>query len=97
MQAWEAWNAWKLRTFLLMGLTFIILNHANEHVLRLGIPHGLDLYLIVASFYFSLSPQKRVATSGQKMFVFLFFPGAFVTTLVPLYAALLSVARYLHS
>lgn len=97
MQAWEAWNAWKLRTFLLMGLTFIILNHANAQVLSLGIPRGLDLYLIIASFYFSLRPQTRVEKTTQKVLIFLFFPGAFVATLVPLYAALLSVARYLHS
>lgn len=96
MEAWEAWNAWKLRTFLLMGLTFIILDHANEGILSLGIPHGLDVYLIVSGFYFSLNPQKRVERLLQKCFVYLFFPGAFVATLVPLYAALLSVARYMR-
>lgn len=96
MLAWDAWNAWKLRTFLLMGLTFIILDNAGQGILNLGIPRGVDFYLIAASFYFALSPQKRVEKIFRKALVFLFFPGAFVATLVPLYAALLSVARYMQ-
>jgi hypothetical protein len=94
MQEWEAWNAWKLRIFLLLGLALIVFDNVSEGQLSLGVPRGLALYLIASSLYFAINPQKRVEKAVRRALVYSFFPGAFVTTLVPLYTVLLSIARY---
>jgi len=86
MLTWDLWNAWKLRVFLLGGLAVIAMNMLTDGILDLDISVWLSLYLLISGFYFALNPQDRVATRWQERFVRLLFPGAFVTTLLPLYA-----------
>jgi hypothetical protein len=86
MLTWELWNAWKLRVFLLGGLAVIAMNLLTDGILDLDISVWLSLYLLISGFYFALNPQDRVATRWQEWLVRLLFPGAFVTTLLPLYA-----------
>ena len=88
-------NAWRLRALLIGGLVLIVTDSVSEGRLQLGIPRGLDIYLIVSGFYFALDPQKRIEKRRQELLVLLLFPGAFVAALFPLYALLLFVARYL--
>jgi hypothetical protein len=93
MYTW--WNAWKLRTFLIGGLLLIIVDNVSKGGLNLGVLRGLDVYLIVSSFYFALDPQARIEKRRQEVLVFLLFPGAFVASLIPLYALLLWIATYM--
>jgi len=86
MLTWDLWNAWKLRVFLIGGLAVIAMNLLTDGVLDLDISVWLSLYLLISGLYFVISPQDRVATRWQERFVRLLFPGAFVTTLLPLYA-----------
>ena len=86
MLTWDLWNAWKLRVFLIGGLAVIAMNLLTDGVLDLDISVWLSLYLFISGLYFVISPQDRVATRWQERFVRLLFPGAFVTTLLPLYA-----------
>jgi len=86
MLTWDLWNAWKLRVFLIGGLAVIAMNLLTDGILDLDISVWLSLYLLISGLYFVISPQDRVATRWQERFVRLLFPGAFVTTLLPLYA-----------
>jgi hypothetical protein len=88
------WNAWKLRAFLIGGLLLIIVDNVSKGGLNLGVPRGLDIYLIVSSFYFALDPQARIERRLQEVLVFLLFPGAFVASLIPLCALLMLIAKY---
>lgn len=88
-------NAWRLRALLLCGLVLIVTDGVSEGRLQLGVPRGIDIYLIVSGFYFALDLQKRIEKRRQELLALLFFPGAFVASLIPLYALLLFVARYM--
>ena len=90
----QTWNMWKLQALLMGGLMLIAADYISGGGLTLGIPKGLDVYLIISSFYFALDPQTRIQKRRQELLVLLLFPGAFVTVLLPLYALLLILARY---
>jgi len=93
MLTWDVWNAWKWRVFLIGGLVVIAINLLSDGILDLDISVGLSIYLFISGLYFAINPQERVATRWQARFVRLLFPGAFVTTLLPLYAIALFLAR----
>jgi hypothetical protein len=89
----DLWNAWKLRAFLIGGLVVIALNLLSDKILDFDISVWLSIYLFISGGYFALDPQDRVATRWQVRLVRLLFPGAFVTTLLPIYALALLLAR----
>ncbi len=89
----DLWNAWKLRAFLIGGLVVIAINLLSDGILDFNIPVELNIYLLISGFYFVINPQDRVATRWQERLVHLLFPGAFVTTLLPIYALALLLAR----
>ena len=93
MLNWDLWNAWKLRAFLIGGLAVIAINLLSEGVLDFNAPVELNIYLFISGLYFVASPQSRVATRWQERLVRLLFPGAFVTTLLPIYALALFLVR----
>jgi hypothetical protein len=93
MLTWDLWNAWKLRVFLIGGLVVIALNLLSDKILDLDISVWLSIYLFISGVYFALDPQDRVATRWQVRLVRLLFPGALVTTLLPIYALALLLAR----
>ena len=93
MLTWDVWNAWKWRVFLIGGLVVIAINLLSDGILDLDISVGLSIYLLISGLYFAISPQDRVATRWQARLVRLLFPGAFVTTLLPLYALALFLIR----
>ncbi len=82
------WEVWKLRFFLLSGLLLLLIDAVNEQMLGMRIPNILALYLVVASFYFAIDPQKRFFHYREQVLLFCLFPGAFVTALLPLYTLL---------
>ena len=90
----HTWETWKLRALLIGGLLLALGDHVSGQSLNLGIPRGVDAYLIVSSFYFALDPQGRVEKWRQEVLLFLLFPGAFVTALVPFYTLLLFTVRW---
>jgi hypothetical protein len=89
----HTWDTWKLRALLLSGLFFLLLDYLTDNIMDLGIPRGLDLYLVIASFYFTLDPQRRIEKRMEEWLLFLLFPGAFATVLLPLYTLLLFMLR----
>jgi len=93
MLSWDLWNAWKMRAFLLAGLLIIATDLLGEGMIDPAVPTWLNIYLLVASSYFIINIQNRVATRWQERLVRLLFPGAFVTTLLPIYALALFLAR----
>ncbi|HJY85942.1 MAG TPA: hypothetical protein VKE24_03815 [Candidatus Acidoferrales bacterium] len=93
MLTWDLWNAWKLRVFLIGGLAVIAMNLLTDGVLDLDISVWLSIYLFISGLYFAIDPQDRVVTRWQEWLVRLLFPGAFVTTLLPLYALALFLIR----
>ena len=93
MLNWDPWNAWKIRAFLIGGLAVIATDLLSDGILDLGGSTGLNIYLFVSGFYFAINPQDRVATRWQARLVRLLFPGAFITTLLPIYALVLFLAR----
>jgi hypothetical protein len=84
-------EAWKLRILLLGGLFVLLLAAMNESMLGIPIPPGLAAYLTIASGYFALDPQHRIEKSREQVLLVVFFPGAFVTAMLPFYS-LLSLA-----
>jgi hypothetical protein len=93
MLNWDLWNAWRLRAFLIGGLAVIATDLLSDGILDLGGSTGLNIYLFISGLYFVASPQSRVATRWQERLVRLLFPGAFVTTLLPIYALALFLIR----
>jgi hypothetical protein len=91
-----AWNNWMLRVYLMGGMALIAFDGTNRN-LGLGVLRGLDVYLILAGFYFLFNSQRRVEKRWQEIVALASFPGAFVASLFPLYTALLLIARYFHS
>jgi hypothetical protein len=85
----HTWNAWQLRGLLLSGLSFLLLDHLTDNIFDLGVPRGLDIYLMIASFYFALDPQRRIERRMEEWLLLSLFPGAFATIFLPLYAILL--------
>jgi hypothetical protein len=93
MLTWDLWDAWKLRVFLIGGLVTIAIDMLSDGILDLDISVWLSIYLFISGFYFAISPQDRVATRWQVRLVRLLFPGALVTTLLPIYAIVLFLAQ----
>ncbi len=93
MLTWDVWNAWKWRVFLIGGLVVITINLLSDGILDFDAPVELNIYLFISGLYFAINPQDRVATRWQERLVRLLFPGAFVTTLLPIYAIALFLAR----
>ena len=93
MLSWELWNLWQLRAFLICGLAVIATDWLSDGILDLGSPTSLNIYLFISGLYFAASPQSRVATRRQEQLVRFLFPGAFVTTLLPIYALVLFLIR----
>ena len=87
----RALEAWKLRGLLLGGLFILLLSAVNESILGIPISPSLAAYLTIASGYFALDPQRRIEKSREQIFLMVFFPGAFVTAMLPFYS-LLSLA-----
>jgi hypothetical protein len=87
----RVFEAWKLRVLLFGGLFVLLLAVVNEEIFGLPIPPGLAAYLTIASGYFALDPQQRIEKSREQVLLAVFFPGAFVTALLPFYS-LLSLA-----
>ena len=79
--------------FLISGLIVIVINLLSDGILDLDLSVWLSIYLLVSGFYFVLSPQDRVATRWQVRLVKIFFPGAFITTLLPIYTLMLFLAK----
>src|SRR6266849_58072 len=93
MLTWDVWNAWKWRVFLIGGLVVIAINLLSDGILDLDISVGLSIYLLISGLYFAINPQERVTTRSQERLVRVLLPGAFVTTLLPIYAIVLFLAR----
>lgn len=87
----RALEAWKLRLLLFGGLCVLLLAAVNESLLGIPISPPLAAYLTIASGYFALNPQRRVEKSREQVLLAVFFPGAFVTAMLPFYS-LLSLA-----
>ena len=94
MLTWDVWNAWKLRALLIGGLMLVVVDNVSGGSLNLGFPRGLEVYLIISSFYFVLDPQGRIEKRRQELLVLFLFPGAFVAAFVPMYAIFLFFMRY---
>lgn len=87
----RAFEAWKLQALLVGGLFILFLAAVNESILGIPISPGLAAYLTIASGYFALNPQQRIEKSRGQILLAVFFPGAFVTAMLPFYS-LLSLA-----
>jgi len=85
----RAVEAWKLRALLGSGLVILFINSFGDALLGMAIPHGLDFYLTIASCYFAMNPQRRAERKRDEVLTSLFFPGAFVTALLPFFSLLL--------
>ena len=85
----RALETWKLRVLLISGLVVLFLNSFDGSLLDMHIPRGLDFYLTIASVYFATNPQKRAERTRDHVFTSMFFPGAFVTALLPFFSLLM--------
>ena len=82
-------NAWRLRILMGIGVLLLLVDILDGKALDLQIPWWIAIYLIIASFYFASNPQKIDRKRTAEVFTYLFFPGAFVTVLVPACAVFL--------
>ncbi len=87
------WHARQLRVFLLIGLGVIAVARMGDGILPLSIPGGLYLYLLLSSGYFALTARHRLERLYQKICIFVCFPGAFVTSVLPVYLALIFAVK----
>lgn len=87
------WHARQLRVFLLIGLSVIAVARTGDGILPLSIPEGLCLYLLLSSGYFALTARYRLGRLYQKVCAFVCFPGAFVTSVLPIYLALIFAVK----
>lgn len=85
---------WQLRVFMGIGVLVIVFDLIEPTRLELGIPWYMSIYLVAASFYFAANAQKMVVKRSEEMLTYFFFPGAFVTALIPAYAITLFFAMY---
>ena len=94
MLDWDLWYAWRMRAFLIGGLVIIVIDLLSQGILDLEVPIEVYIYLFVAGFYFAINLRSRVATRRQELLVHFFFPGAFITTLLPVYTLVLFLAKH---
>lgn len=90
----ETRTIWQLRVFMGIGVLIVVFDLIEPTRLELGIPWYMSIYLIAASFYFAVNAQKMVVKRSEEMLTYFFFPGAFVTALIPAYAITLFFAMY---
>ena len=89
----RTFEAWKLRLLLFSGLGVLFYNSFGAVPIGLQFPHALDFYLIIASVYFAMNPQRRAEQYRDQVFIFVLFPGAFVTAILPFYSVILFVLQ----
>ena len=87
------WHARQLRVFLLIGLGVIAAARMGSGILPLSIPEGLCLYLLFSSGYFALTARHRLEHLYQRICTFACFPGAFVTSVLPVYLVLIFAVK----
>jgi hypothetical protein len=88
----EARTILQLRILMGIGVLALVVDFIEPTYLQLQIPWWISLYLIVGSFYFAASARKMVIRRSEEALTYFFFPGAFVTALVPIYALSLLLA-----
>ena len=82
-----------LQALLVFGILLIFVEIIGIVPLGLEISAWLGIYLMCTSGYFAVDPHKRVEERKEEILVYMCFPGALVTLLIPLYAMLLFVAK----
>jgi hypothetical protein len=90
----ETRTIWLLRVLMGIGVLVIMFDFIEPTRLEMGIPWYISIYLVAASFYFAANAQKMVVKRSEEMLTYFFFPGAFVTALIPAYAITLFFAMY---
>ena len=85
-------NFVRLQWLLMCGILLIFFDIAGIIPLGLDMPAWLGIYLMLTSSYFAVNPDKRVEERKEEIFVYMCFPGALVTLLIPFYAVLLFVS-----
>ena len=90
----ETRTIWLLRVLMGIGVLVIVFDFIEPTRLEMGIPWYISIYLVAASFYFAANAQKMVVKRSEEMLTYFFFPGAFVTALIPAYAITLFFAMY---
>lgn len=90
----ERWTIWQLRVLMGIGVLVLVFDFIEPTYLNLQIPWYMSIYLVAASFYFAANAQKMVIKRSEEMLTYFFFPGAFVTALIPAYAITLFFAMY---
>ena len=93
MVDWDLWNAWRLRAFLIAGIIIIAVDLLSDGLVASDTPTWLNVYLLISSIYFATNPQDLVRTRWQERLVRFLFPGAFVTTLLPVYTFVVLLAK----
>ena len=89
--------AWQLRLSLLIGLGVLFVEWSGRGALPVSIPQGLCIYLALSSCYFALVPRGRLVRLYQKICTFACFPGAFVTSVLPIYIGLFFLASFMRA
>ena len=90
----ETRTIWLLRVLMGIGVLVIVFDFIEPTRLQMGIPWYMSIYLVIASFYFAANAQKMVVKRSDEMLTYFFFPGAFVTALIPAYAITLFFATH---
>jgi len=85
----ETRTIWQLRILMGIGVLVLVIDFIEPTYLELQIPWWISLYLMVGSFYFAANAHKMVIKRSEEALTYFFFPGAFVTALVPVYAVIL--------
>ena len=84
----------QLRILMGIGVLVLLVDLIEPTYLDLQIPWWISLYLIAASFYFATNAQKMVIKRSEEALTYFFFPGAFVTALIPVYAIIVFFASF---
>jgi hypothetical protein len=90
----ETRTIWQLRVLMGIGVLVVVFDFIEPTYLQMGIPWYISLYLVAASFYFAANAQRMVLKRSDEMLTYFFFPGAFMTALIPAYAIALFLAMY---
>lgn len=86
-------NFVRLQWLLMCGILLILFEIAGIVPLGLEMPAWLGIYLMLTSGYFAVNPHKRVEERKEEIFVYLCFPGALMTLLIPFYVILLFISE----
>jgi hypothetical protein len=70
----------------------IVVDLLSDGLVASDTPTWLNFYMLISGLYFATNPQGLVRTRWQERFVRLLFPGAFVTTLLPVYTLVFLLA-----